>query len=67
VSDYALGDAGLDARSADGAARVVVTGTEGVLVLLHARGGLARAADEMDGWADLALGTSCAAAPDGCH
>jgi hypothetical protein len=67
VSDYALGDAGLDARSTDGAARVVVTGAEGVVVLLHARGGLVRATDELDGWADLALGTSCAAAPDGCH
>jgi hypothetical protein len=67
VSDYRLGDAGLSALSADRSARVVVTGTEGVLVVLHAGGGLAGAADEMDGWADMALGTSCPAAPDGCH
>jgi hypothetical protein len=67
VSDYRLGDAGLSATSADRSARVVVTGTEGVLVVLHARGGLAGAADELDSWADMALGTSCVAAPDGCH
>jgi hypothetical protein len=67
VSDYPLGDAGLSALSADRSARVVVTGTEGVLVVLHAGGRLAGAADEMDGWADMALGTSCPAAPDGCH
>jgi hypothetical protein len=67
VTDYALGDAGLSATRPDGSARVVVTGTEGVLVVLHAKGGLVGATDEMDGWADMALGTSCVAAPDGCH
>jgi hypothetical protein len=67
VSDDPLGDAGLRATSADSSARVVVTGTEGVLVVLHAGGGLAGASDELDGWADMALGTSCVAAPDGCH
>jgi hypothetical protein len=66
VSDYRLGDAGLIARRS-GTATVVVTGAEGVLVLLHAGGGLASASDEIDSWADLALGTSCEAAPDGCH
>jgi hypothetical protein len=65
VSPYGLGDAGLSATSGSG--RVVVTGTEGVLLVLHASGGLAGASDEMDSWADMALGTSCVAAPDGCH
>ena len=67
VQDDPLGDAGLVARSTDGQDAVVVTGTEGVLVVLHAHGELASATDELDGWADLALGTSCVAAPDGCH
>lgn len=67
VRDEALGDASVSALSAGGADAVLVTGTEGVLVVLHARGQLARATDELDGWADLALGTSCVAAPDGCH
>ncbi|HUR51408.1 MAG TPA: hypothetical protein VMZ11_04725 [Mycobacteriales bacterium] len=67
VRDDPLGDAGLHARSQDGADGVVVTGTEGVLIVLHAHGRLAAAQDELDSWADLALGTSCVAAPDGCH
>lgn len=67
VQDDPLGDAGIRARSADGASTVVVTGTEGVLVVLHAQAGLAEAIEELAGWADLALGTSCVAAPDGCH
>ena len=67
VRDEALGDASLSARSKDRSDTVVVTGTEGVLVVLHARGALARASDDLDSWADLALGTSCVAAADGCH
>jgi hypothetical protein len=67
VEDDPLGDAGLIAVSPDGQDALVVTGTEGVLVVVHARGELASATDELDGWADLALGTSCVAAPDGCH
>lgn len=67
VSDLALGDAGLVAHAADGNTAVVVTGTEGVLVVLHAQGALARNQGELESWADLALGTSCVAAPDGCH
>jgi hypothetical protein len=67
VEDDPLGDAGLIARSPDGQDAIVVTGTEGVLVVVHAHGELANATDELDGWADLALGTSCVAAPDGCH
>jgi hypothetical protein len=67
VRDDALGDASITARTRDGSDAVVVTGTEGVLIVLHAHGPLAQAHDEMDGWADLALGTSCVAAPDGCH
>jgi hypothetical protein len=65
VGDLALGDSGLLATSSS--AVVIVTGTEGVLVVLHATGGLAQAREELEGWADLALGTSCGAAPDGCH
>lgn len=65
VRQEQLGDAGITAdRPGDS---VALTGTEGVLVVLHARGGLAGAREELEGWADLALGTSCVAAPDGCH
>jgi len=63
----ALGDAGIGATSQDGTDRLLVTGTEGVLIVLHAHGGLAAAGEEMESWADFALGTSCVAAPDGCH
>lgn len=66
VVDEALGDAGLRATARDGAEAVLATGTEGVLVVMHARGRLVPA-EELDAWADLALGTSCVAAPDGCH
>lgn len=66
VQDDALGDASVAARSADGADAVTVTGTDGVLVVLHAHGSLARSPDDMSGWADLALGTSCVAAAGGC-
>lgn len=67
VRDDSLGDAAVSAVSSDGADAVLVTGTEGVLVVLHAHGDLARSTDELESWADLALGTSCVAAPDGCH
>lgn len=67
VRDDALGDASVAALSKDGADAVTVTGTDGVLVVLHARGALARSRDDMSGWADLALGTSCVAAAVGCH
>lgn len=67
VRDDALGDASVSGSSPAGGDAVTVTGTEGVLVVLHARGALAAADDELQGWADLALGTSCVAAPDGCH
>lgn len=67
VSELLLGDAGITARSGDGTHTVVVTGTEGVVVVLHLTGEIAKATDELEGWADLALGTSCEAAPDGCH
>jgi hypothetical protein len=67
VSDDSLGDAGLSATSPDKKDAVIVTGTEGVLVVLHAHGDLAGATDELDSWADLAVGNSCVAAPDGCH
>lgn len=67
VRDDALGDASVTALSSDGADAVTVTGTDGVLVVLHAHGTLARAQDDLASWADLALGTSCVAAAEGCH
>jgi hypothetical protein len=67
VGDAQLGDASVAAVSTDSADAVTVTGTEGVLVVLHAHGALAGARDDLAAWADLALGTSCVAAPDGCH
>jgi hypothetical protein len=67
VQDDPLGDAGIRATSKDGQDALVVTGSEGVLVVVHAQGGLAGSPDDLDSWADLAFGTSCVAAPDGCH
>ncbi|HTL24047.1 MAG TPA: hypothetical protein VL281_08425 [Mycobacteriales bacterium] len=67
LGDERLGDASVAAVAKDGSDAVTVTGTEGVLVVLHAHGALARARDDLSAWADLALGTSCVAAPDGCH
>lgn len=51
----------------DGARGAVAMAAEGVVVLLVGTGSLTR---DQGGWwslADLALGTSCPAAPDGCH
>jgi len=67
VRDDDLGDAGITALSADGEDRVLITGTEGVLIVMHASGDLADESEELASWADLALGTSCVAAADGCH
>jgi hypothetical protein len=67
VADAQLGDASVAAVAKDGIDAVTVTGTEGVLVVVHAHGALAQSPDDMAAWADLALGTSCVAAPDGCH
>lgn len=64
VSPFALGEAGLAADG--GGERVVVTTAEQVVVVLRARGPLA-ADPALSDWADLALGSSCPAAPDGCH
>lgn len=64
VSPFALGEAGL-AADGDGE-RVLVTTAEQVVVVLRATGPLA-ADPALDDWADLAFGTSCPAAPDGCH
>ncbi len=67
VRDDGLGDAAVSAHSSKASEAVMITGTEGVLVVMHATGELAGAQEELEGWADLALGTSCVAAPDGCH
>ncbi len=64
VSPLALGEAGI-AADGDGE-RVLVTTAEQVVVVLRARGPLA-ADPALSDWADLALGSSCPAAPDGCH
>jgi hypothetical protein len=50
-----------------GVERVVVVEAEGVAVAVVGRG---RVASNSDNWAaivDVAIGTSCMAAPDGCH
>lgn len=67
LGDERLGDASVTGVAKDGRDAVTVTGTEGVLVVLHAHGALAQERDDLSAWADLALGTSCVAAPDGCH
>ena len=64
VSSLALGEAGV-AADGDGE-RVLVTTSEQVVVVVRARGPLA-ADPALPDWADLALGSSCPAAPDGCH
>lgn len=64
VAPLALGEDGLAASSAG--ERVLVTTAEQVVVVLRATGPLATD-PALDDWADLALGTSCPAAPDGCH
>lgn len=64
VTPLALGDAGASAHGAG--ARVLVTTAEQVLVVLRATGPLA-ADPGLPDLGDVALGTSCPAAPDGCH
>lgn len=63
--DPRLGSASVAAK--DASRSLAAVSAEGVVVLLIGSGPVAR---DAAGWAslvDLALGTSCAAAPDGCH
>ena len=50
-----------------GPERVVVVTAEGVSVTLVGRGSVAQNADDWAALVDVAVGTSCVAAPDGCH
>jgi len=65
VRDPRLGSASVSAT--EGARSMVAVATEGVLVLLVGTGDFTRDAGRWGSLVDLALGTSCPAAPDGCH
>lgn len=65
VRDPRLGSASLSAT--EGSRSMVAVSTEGVLVLLVGTGGFTRDGGRWGSLVDLALGTSCPAAPDGCH
>jgi len=66
VAPLALGEDGLSARHPGRQDRVLVTTSEQVVVALRATGALADDGG-LEDLADLALGSSCPAAPDGCH
>jgi hypothetical protein len=63
--DPRLGSASVAA--ADGARSMVAVSAEGVLVLLVGTGDFTGNRARWGSLVDLALGTSCPAAPDGCH
>jgi hypothetical protein len=63
--DPRLGSASVAAT--DGTRSMVGVSAEGVVVVLVGTGGFTGDAGRWGSLADLALGTSCAAAPDGCH
>lgn len=50
-----------------GVQRVVVVESEGVAVTVVGRGAVAANSDDWSAIVDVAIGTSCLAAPDGCH
>lgn len=50
-----------------GAERVVVVESEGIAVTVVSRGRVAANSDDWAAIVDVAIGTSCLAAPDGCH
>ena len=50
-----------------GVERVVVVESEGVTVTVVGRGHVAATSDDWSAIVDVAIGTSCMAAPDGCH
>jgi hypothetical protein len=63
--DPRLGSA--SAAATEGARSMVAVSAEGVLVLLVGTGGFTGNQARWGSLVDLALGTSCPAAPDGCH
>ena len=63
--DPRLGSASVAAT--DGSRSMVAVSTEGVAVLLVGTGAVAKDPVRWGSLVDLALGTSCPAAPDGCH
>jgi len=63
--DPRLGSASVAAE--DGPRALLGVSAEGVVVLLVGRGDVTKDAARWGSLVDLALGTSCPAAPDGCH
>ena len=57
----------LSRTGSNGVERVVVVTAEGVTVTVVGRGALAADTDDWSAIVDIANGTSCMAAPDGCH
>jgi hypothetical protein len=57
----------LSRKSGTGVERVVVVESEGVAVTVVGRGRVAANSDDWSAIVDVAVGTSCLAAPDGCH
>jgi hypothetical protein len=57
----------LSRTGSNGVERVVVVTAEGVTVTVVGRGALAANTDDWAAIVDVANGTSCMAAPDGCH
>jgi hypothetical protein len=62
-----LGTASVAARSADGTQTVTMLSAEGVTVTLVGSGDAAASRGRWTALADVALGSSCAATPHGCH
>ena len=65
VSDPRLGSASVSAG--DGPRSMVAVASEGVVVLLVGEGSAVEHPSRWASLVDLALGSSCPAAPDGCH
>ena len=57
----------LTRRAADGPQQLVVVAAEGVTVTVIGRGPVASNQQDWAAIVDVAIGTSCLAAPDGCH
>ncbi len=57
----------LSRKGGAGVERVVVVESEGVAVTVVGRGRVAANSDDWSAIVDVAIGTSCLAAPDGCH
>jgi hypothetical protein len=62
-----LGEVSARLNRSGGKEAVSVFAAEGVTVTLVGTGGVATDADRWDALADVALSSSCPAAPDGCH